>query len=61
LDQDARRASWLPRAKRTGSASLENINTEELVRDKAWEFLFTLGAARIRGGVQAIIHPIASK
>ena len=38
---------------------LENINTEELVRDQAWEFLFTLGPARITGGVQAIINPIA--
>ena len=40
---------------------LENINTEEMVRDKPWEFLFTLGAARITGGVQAIINPIAIK
>ena len=40
---------------------LENINTEELVKDQAWEFLFTLGAARITGGVQAIVNPIAIK
>jgi len=40
---------------------LENINTEELVKDQAWEFLFTLGAARITGGVQSIINPIAIK
>lgn len=40
---------------------LENMNTEELVKAKAWEFLFTLGAARITGGVQAIINPIAIK
>ena len=40
---------------------LENIDTEELVKDQAWEFLFTLGAARITGGVQAIINPIAIK
>lgn len=40
---------------------LENMNTEELVKDQAWEFLFTLGAARITGGVQAIINPIAIK
>ena len=40
---------------------LENVNTEELVRDQAWEFLFTLGAARITGGVQAIVNPIAIK
>lgn len=38
---------------------LENINTEELVRDQAWEFLFTMGAARITGGVQAIVNPVA--
>ena len=38
---------------------LENVNTEELVRDQAWEFLFTLGPARITGGVQAIVNPIA--
>jgi len=40
---------------------LENINTEELVRDQAWEFLFTLGPARITGGVQAIVNPVAIK
>lgn len=38
---------------------LENANTEEMVRDQAWEFLFTLGAARITGGVQAIVNPVA--
>ncbi len=38
---------------------LENVNTEEMVRDKAWEFLFTLGAARITGGVQSIVNPVA--
>ena len=38
---------------------LENVNTEEMVRDQAWEFLFTLGPARITGGVQAIVNPIA--
>ena len=38
---------------------LENMNTEEMARDKAWEFLFTLGAARITGGVQAFVNPIA--
>jgi kynurenine formamidase len=40
---------------------LENINTEEMVKDLAWEFLFTLGPPRITGGVQAIINPIAIK
>ena len=38
---------------------LENINTEEMVKDQAWEFLFTLGAARITGGVQSIVNPVA--
>ncbi len=40
---------------------LENMNTEEMVKDQAWEFLFTLGPARITGGVQALINPIAIK
>ena len=40
---------------------LENMNTEEMVKDQAWEFLFTLGPPRITGGVQAIINPIAIK
>jgi kynurenine formamidase len=38
---------------------LENMNTEEMARDRAWEFLFTLGTPRITGGVQAIINPVA--
>ena len=38
---------------------LENMYTEELVRDQAWEFLFTLGPARITGAVQAIVNPVA--
>ena len=40
---------------------LENVNTEEMVKDQAWEFLFTLGPARITGAVQGIINPIAIK
>jgi kynurenine formamidase len=40
---------------------LENVNTEEMVKDQAWEFLFTLGAARITGGVQSIVNPVAIK
>jgi kynurenine formamidase len=46
---------------RSGVYILENMNTEELVKDKAWEFLFTLGPARMTGAVQAIINPIAIK
>lgn len=38
---------------------LENMVTAELVADKAWEFLFTLGPARFQGAVQMIINPIA--
>ena len=38
---------------------LENMNTEEMARDRAWEFLFTLGPPRITGGVQAFTNPIA--
>lgn len=38
---------------------LENMNTEEMVKDQAWEFLFTLGPSRITGALQAIIYPIA--
>jgi hypothetical protein len=35
------------------------MNTSELVKDQAWEFLFTLGPARITGAVQAIVNPVA--
>ena len=44
---------------RNGIHILENMNTAELVKDEAWEFLFTLGPPRITGAVQAIINPIA--
>jgi kynurenine formamidase len=40
---------------------LENVHTEEMVKDQAWEFLFTLGPSRVTGAVQAIINPIAIK
>ena len=40
---------------------LENMETSEMVKDQAWEFLFTLGPSRITGAVQAIINPIAIK
>jgi kynurenine formamidase len=40
---------------------LENMDTGEMVKDQAWEFLFTLGPSRITGAVQAIINPIAIK
>jgi kynurenine formamidase len=38
---------------------IENMNLEEMVKDKAWESFFTLGAARVTGGVQAIVNPVA--
>lgn len=38
---------------------VENLNLEDMVRDKAWESFFTLGAPRITGGVQSIVNPIA--
>jgi kynurenine formamidase len=44
---------------RNGIFILENMNTAPLVADKAWEFMFVLGASRMTGGVQAIVNPIA--
>ena len=38
---------------------LEAMNTGPLVRDDAFEFLFVLGQAKIRGAVQMIINPVA--
>jgi kynurenine formamidase len=37
----------------------ETMNTGPLVRDDAFEFLFVLGHAKVRGAVQMIINPIA--
>ena len=37
---------------------VENVNTEEAVKDGVYEGLFTLGPPRITGSVQAIINPI---
>jgi kynurenine formamidase len=44
---------------KNGIFILENMNTGPLVADKAWEFLFVLGHARVTGAVQAIINPVA--
>ncbi len=44
---------------RNGIYILENMNTGPLVKDKAWEFMFVLGASRMTGGVQAIVNPVA--
>jgi hypothetical protein len=38
---------------------LENMVTRQLVTDKAWEFMFVLGQARMQGAVQMIINPVA--
>ena len=38
---------------------LENMDTRELAADKAFEFMFVLGPARMTGAVQTIINPIA--
>jgi len=44
---------------KNGVYILENIRTEELVADQAWEFLFVLGQPRFVGAVQMVINPIA--
>lgn len=38
---------------------LENVQSKELVEDKAWEFLFVLGQPKFAGAVQMVINPIA--
>ena len=45
--------------KENGIYTLETMNTGPLVRDAAYEFMFVLGPARLRGAVQMIINPIA--
>lgn len=42
-----------------GIYQFENMDTRELAKDKAYEFMFMLGVARITGAVQMIINPIA--
>lgn len=44
---------------KNGIYILENMETRELIKDGVKEFMFVLGAARIRGAVQMIINPIA--
>ena len=43
----------------SGTYILENINTAELAKDKAYEFLFVLGQNKYQGSVQSMINPIA--
>jgi len=38
---------------------LENIRTEELAADKAYEFFFVLAAPRFKGSLQGVMHPVA--
>ena len=45
--------------KEHGIYMLETMNTGPLVRDGAYEFLFVLGQAKVRGAVQMIINPVA--
>ena len=42
-----------------GTYILENMNTADLARDKAYEFMFVLGQPRFKGGVQSMINPVA--
>ena len=44
---------------KNGIYILEVMDTRELAKDKAWEFLFVLGQPRFEGSVQAVINPIA--
>ncbi|MFP6615031.1 MAG: cyclase family protein, partial [Candidatus Hydrogenedentota bacterium] len=44
---------------KNGIYILENMKTDELVADKAWEFLFVLGQPKLKGAVQGIINPVA--
>jgi kynurenine formamidase len=43
----------------SGTYILENINTAELARDKAYEFMFVLGQNKYQGAVQSMINPVA--
>jgi kynurenine formamidase len=43
----------------SGTYILENINTAELAKDKAYEFMFVLGQNKYEGAVQSMINPVA--
>ena len=43
----------------SGTFIFENINTAELVNDKAREFMFVLGQNKYQGAVQSMINPVA--
>ena len=42
-----------------GTYIMEVLNTADLAKDKAYEFLFVLGQPRFKGGVQSMINPVA--
>ncbi len=42
-----------------GTYLLENVNTAELAKDKAYEFLFVLGQNKYQGAVQSMVNPVA--
>ncbi|HEY8337286.1 MAG TPA: cyclase family protein [Tardiphaga sp.] len=42
-----------------GTYILEVMNTADLAKDKAYEFLFVLGQPRFKGGVQSMVNPVA--
>ncbi len=44
---------------KAGIFILETMDTREMVKDEAWEFMFVLGISRLRGAVQMIINPTA--
>ena len=44
---------------KNGVYILENMDTRELAKDDATEFLFVLGQPRFVGAVQAVINPVA--
>jgi len=45
--------------KENGIYMFETMNTGPLVRDEAFEFLFVLGQAKVKGAVQMLINPTA--
>jgi len=43
----------------SGTYILENVQTAELAKDKAYEFMFVLGQNKYQGSVQSMINPVA--
>lgn len=42
----------------SGTYILENVNTAELAKDQAYEFMFVLGQNKYQGAVQSMINPV---